>query len=232
MCIFASDACQIFYEVVIGTEQMGVWVDAVSLLAYPLWIWAFLSFPTAPRERGERAKFWLDVATVLLGGTMLSWYLVLRPSAISAPSDTQTLLLSLAYPVGDLVLLLGAATILARAPAESSRRALHLLIAAAVMQFVADLAYGHMRLAGTLSRGRLDRLAVAAERRAVRAGGARAVGGGIAAARRAGTGDERRAAGAHPPVRIRSRRASACCSSRHARSGARTWGRSSSVRSG
>jgi diguanylate cyclase (GGDEF)-like protein/PAS domain S-box-containing protein len=153
MCIFASDACQIFYEVVIGTEQMGVWVDAVSLLAYPLWVWAFLSFPTAPRERGERAKFWLDVATVLLGGTMLSWYLVLRPSAISAPSDTQTLLLSLAYPVGDLVLLLGAATILTRAPAESSRRALHLLIAAAVMQFVADLAYGHMRLAGTYRAG-------------------------------------------------------------------------------
>ena len=153
MFIFISDAFQIYYEVVVGTEQMGVWVDGVALLAYPLWVWGFLAFPTAPRERSERAKFWLDVATVLLGGTMLSWYLVLRPTAVGAQTDLRTLALSLAYPVGDLVLLLGAATILARSPAESSRRALHLLIGAAVLQFVADLAYGHMRLIGTYRAG-------------------------------------------------------------------------------
>ena len=153
MCIFVSDACQIYYEVVIGTEQMGVWVDGISLMAYPLWVWGFMAFPAAPRERSERAKFWLDVATVLLGGAMLSWYIVMRPTAAGARTDLATLLLSLAYPVGDLVLLLGAATILARSPAESSRRALHLLIGAAVLQFVADLAYGHMRLAGSYRAG-------------------------------------------------------------------------------
>jgi diguanylate cyclase (GGDEF)-like protein/PAS domain S-box-containing protein len=152
-CIFLGDTCWMYFELVRGTENNPLWVDYLSLAAYPLWVWALLSFPVAPRARGERAKFWLDVATVLVGGTMLSWFLVLRPTALATHNGDGTLAMSLAFPVGDLVVLLTTATILARAPAESSRRALHMVAAGLVVQFMADLVYGHMRLVSAYHTG-------------------------------------------------------------------------------
>jgi diguanylate cyclase (GGDEF)-like protein/PAS domain S-box-containing protein len=142
-----------FFELARNLEPPGIWIDLITLTGYPLWVLALLAFPVAPRAAEERAKFWFDVATVLVGGALLVWYIVLRSTAIAAQSDTPALVLALAYPVADLVVLMSAATILARAPSEGSRRALRLLAASIVLQFVADMVYGHMRLANIYHTG-------------------------------------------------------------------------------
>jgi len=152
-CVFIGDTCWMYYELVLGTEQTQVWTDLVSLTSYPLWLAGLLAFPVAPRAREERAKFWFDVATVLVGGSMLVWFLVLRPTALATRSPGLEGGLAIAFPVGDLVLLLAAATMLGRAPAESVRRALHFLVLAIGAQFVADLVYGNMRLASDYHTG-------------------------------------------------------------------------------
>ena len=86
---------------------MGGWVDAVLPARVPAVGGGFLAFPSAPRSGASGPSSGSTSRRCCVGGTMLSWYIVLRPTARSAaPSDTQTLLLSLAYPVGDLVLLL------------------------------------------------------------------------------------------------------------------------------
>jgi len=153
-CIFINDVVSYFYYgLLLHDEQTHVWVDVVDLTAYPFWVAGLLSFPVAPRARDERAKFWFDVATVLVGGTMLTWYVVLRAAALAASSSGVDAILSTAFPVVDLVLLLAAATILARSPAEGSRRALQIFVFGVVAQFVADLIYGHMRLIGDYHSG-------------------------------------------------------------------------------
>ena len=79
------------------------------------------------------------------------------------------------------VVLLSAATIFGRAPAEGSRRALHLLMGAAVLQFVGRSHVRSHAAHGDVPERQCDRRALARRRYAVRPGGAGSVGGGIAA---------------------------------------------------
>jgi diguanylate cyclase (GGDEF)-like protein/PAS domain S-box-containing protein len=153
LCIFINDVASNYYELLRHDESTHIWIDVFALSAYPLWIAGLLSFPAAPRARDEQAKFWFDVATVLVGSTMLTWYVVLRPTALAASSPGIDRFLAVAFPVADLVLLLAAATILSRSPAEGSRRALQIVVVGIVGQFVADLVYGHMRLVSDYHTG-------------------------------------------------------------------------------
>jgi diguanylate cyclase (GGDEF)-like protein/PAS domain S-box-containing protein len=143
-----ADAAWLFYGLVVHAAVSN-WVGALYFAAYPFWAVGLLSFPVTARKGEERRTFWFDVTTVLVGGTMVAWYLVFRPAVLAAgQSDLLELVLCVAFPVGDLVLLLAAANLLARSPAESTRRALHLLVIGIVLQFVADLVYGHRRIGG------------------------------------------------------------------------------------
>ncbi len=153
LCTACGDVVWAYFELVRHTEDTPFWLDVVSLCGFPLWVAALLTFPTAPRAVTERAKFWLDIATVLVGGTMLSWFLVLRPTALGAHSSVLALIVSLAFPVSDLMVLVAVATVLARTPATTSRHPLRILVASALCGFVADLTYGHMRLLGTYHTG-------------------------------------------------------------------------------
>ena len=146
VCILVNDAITTYFEVARHNDSPHLWVNAIAFCAYPLWVAGLLSFPVAPRARDERAKFWLNVATVFAAGTMLLWYLVLRPTALAANSSWSDQLISVVFPVMDLVLVLAAGTILARAPAESSRRALQIFVVGVLSNFVGDLVYGQLRL--------------------------------------------------------------------------------------
>ena len=149
----ASDGLWFFYEVIKGTEATPLWIDGIALCAFPLWVAGLLRFPAAPRAATERAKYWLDIATVLVGGSAISWYFGLRPIAAAYHSTVGDLVLSLAFPIGDLVVLVTAAAILSRAPSQVSRVPLRLLAIALVGAFVADLIFGNMRLANTYHTG-------------------------------------------------------------------------------
>src|SRR5581483_2396579 len=149
----ASDGLWFFYEVVKGTENTPIWIDGIALSAFPLWVGGLLAFPAAPRAAAERAKYWLDIATVLVGGSTISWYFALRPIAAAYHSSIGDLILAAAFPIGDLVVLVTAAAILSRAPAQVSRVPLRLLAIALTGAFVADLIFGNMRLAGTYHTG-------------------------------------------------------------------------------
>jgi diguanylate cyclase (GGDEF)-like protein len=149
----ASDGLWFFYEVIRNTENTPVWIDGVALCAFPLLVTGLLHFPAAPRAVTDRAKYWLDIATVLVGGTMITWYFALRPIALAYHSTALELGLATAFPIGDLVVLVTVAAILARAPAQISRVPLRMLAIALIAAFVADLIFGNMRLAGTYHTG-------------------------------------------------------------------------------
>ena len=54
------------------------------LLFYPAFLWAVLSFPGVVRDRDEGRKFWLDAATVVVGGGMPLWHWVMAPALARA----------------------------------------------------------------------------------------------------------------------------------------------------
>jgi diguanylate cyclase (GGDEF)-like protein len=120
--------------------------DAGYLGFYPLLLAGLLNMPGAPREALDRAKVWLDTGVVLLGGSMAIWYLVIQPTVAGHESRLLNKALSVAYPVGDLVLVFGIAMLLLRRPGAGSRAPLRLLVTGACLFVVADVTYARLSL--------------------------------------------------------------------------------------
>jgi PAS domain S-box-containing protein len=142
-------SCLVIYTARILGITAGFTVsDVVNLVVYPTMLWGLLSFPMAPRTASERTRFWLDIGTVMLSGTMLVWYFVLRPLALDTTSGVLEIATAVAYPIGDLVLLFGSMAVLLRRPEETSRRALAFVAAGLLTFFVSDLLDSYLSLDG------------------------------------------------------------------------------------
>jgi len=150
----AAFACQLFadtvwwwLEAVRGDSVPLPSLADVGYLAFiPVLLAGLLAFPGRPASRQERYKLTLDTATVVTGGFMVLWYLVLGPVVTKGGAGFLTLATSVAYPVGDLVLLIGIAEVLLRGPATSSRRPLQLLVVSLALFVVADVYFGYVAL--------------------------------------------------------------------------------------
>jgi len=108
-------------------DFLMAWPGAVFLIYYPLTLAALLSLPHARRARLEWWKFALDALTVVLGGAVVVWYFVVRPTT-AAPMAPRAILMAFAFPLGDLVLLFGLTTLMMRRPGEGPARAFFFLM--------------------------------------------------------------------------------------------------------
>jgi signal transduction histidine kinase len=120
-------------------------------LYFPCMIWALLSLPGARPAQGERLTFGFDIASVIVGGAMLVWYLLLQPEVRAA--DRAALTTILTYPLGDALLLIIYALIWLRRPAEISSPARLLLGASLVASLVADFQFGLLSVSGAYQPG-------------------------------------------------------------------------------
>jgi diguanylate cyclase (GGDEF)-like protein len=147
-----GDVAQTVYELV-GKRPYPSVADALYLTFYPLMLVGLLRFPSAHRSAAEKLRRLLDLAVVAIGGSAVVIYVVLGPAAVrSGPSSLQTAF-SIAYPVGDMVLLVGLATLLLSRPLPCSHLALRLLAAGLGFYVAADLVYGYLTLHSTYHGG-------------------------------------------------------------------------------
>ncbi len=163
VAFWIGDVSYFWLEIVAREVPSPSLADAAYLAYYPLLLIGLLSFPRVIRTGADRLRFVLDATTVALGGAMVVWYFLLAPIATAESSDLLETALGAAYPVGDLVLLLGFAAIAIRAPRDLPRRSVALLLAGLIVSLVADIGYGVQSLDGTFEPGRwVDGLYVAA----------------------------------------------------------------------
>ena len=126
-------------------------IGVAYVLVPPLLLMALLRMQRVFRSRTDTAVFVLDALVVMLGTAVALWALLLQPvlpEPSSAPELSQTLL-ALVYPVGDLVLLFGMATVLVRRPVGLARQVLLWLTLALLFGLIGDLIYTR----GALSNG-------------------------------------------------------------------------------
>jgi diguanylate cyclase len=147
-----GDIAQTVYEVV-GARPYPSVADCFYLSFYPLTLAGLLSFPVVPRGRQERIRLGLDLTVVALGGSAAVIYVVLGPTAIAGGSSLLQAIFSIAYPVGDMVLLVGVASLLLRGSAPSARGALYLLTIGLSFFVLADLIYGYITLHSSYKGG-------------------------------------------------------------------------------
>ncbi|HXD82197.1 MAG TPA: ATP-binding protein [Candidatus Acidoferrum sp.] len=135
-----------FYEVGFGITPFPSAADAGYLAAVPLAILGVLSFWTAPRGTAERWRVWLDGLNIFLALVFTAWALGLQQVNQGGGSLVERAI-SLAYPVGDIlvatVLILG----IRRATRFQHGRMLLLLLGLAANS-LSDTAFAYMTADG------------------------------------------------------------------------------------
>ncbi|HEU4648964.1 MAG TPA: EAL domain-containing protein [Gemmatimonadales bacterium] len=138
--VLCGNAISTYHLVVLHDNPTSSWADAFYLSDSACMLAALLHFPIARRTRLELWKFGLDAAMVLIGGSVVIWFFNVRMSAAAA-TGTVTLLLAFAYPLANLLVLLGLTTVFLGGPLDPNRRALNLLLLGTAISVGADLTF-------------------------------------------------------------------------------------------
>jgi diguanylate cyclase (GGDEF)-like protein len=151
--LFAG-ATQTVYEF-LGHSPYPSTADGLYLLFYPLMLAGLLSFPTVQRNRDEQIRLMVDLAAVVLAGSAALIYFVLGPTALADNGSVLETAFTIAYPVGDLVLLVGLGSVLLRGSTTSARRSLRLIGLGLGLYVVGDVIYDYVTLHSSYQGGSL-----------------------------------------------------------------------------
>jgi signal transduction histidine kinase len=140
----------LFGEPLLGRDQYPSLADLLYLIGYPL-IAAGLLVLIRARSRGREGTALTDALIITIGIGLVAWDLVLKPSVSDQTLSPAGTLISVAYPLMDLLLL--ATAVRLAVGRACSTPALVLLLAGLFAQLVADTVYARQRLAGAYQLG-------------------------------------------------------------------------------
>lgn len=147
----AAEATQSIYELS-HVYTYPTLADPLYLCFYPLLLVGILTFPTPHRTARQALELAIDGAIVMFGGGAVFVYVILGPEAIAAHTPLETIV-SIAYPVGDLMLLVALGAALMRGPLPETLRSLRAMTLGMASFAVADLIYGYIELHGVYHGG-------------------------------------------------------------------------------
>ena len=119
--------------------------DAAYVLVYPALMMGLLILVRRRNPERDRAGA-IDSLIMTLGLALISWIALIQPSLHDEELSTVAKLVSIAYPIGDILLL--AAAIRLAVDTGTRRPAFYLLASSIVALLVTDFAYGVVTLAG------------------------------------------------------------------------------------
>ena len=164
LCYWLGDLQFIGFELIVGQKPFPSSADVAYVAYYGLLTAGLLRFPRNPGAGAQPLRLWLDAATMLLGGGAVVWYLVLGPALLQANLDPMTIVLTAAYPLGDLLLLFGVTIVLLSGAIRVQRLPLYTLVGSLLLFVAADLIYGAQQVAGGYQSGSwIDVVFVAAQ---------------------------------------------------------------------
>jgi PAS domain S-box-containing protein len=143
----------IYFENYLGEQPFPSWADVGYLSYYPLMMGGLIAMVDRGKSAQQRLGFGLDVCIILLGGALVLWYFLLAPIANAGDGYTLKTGLSLAYPVGDLVLLLGIASIILQGRRLAGNGPVNIVLVGVVLNFIADFLFGYQNVNGTYQTG-------------------------------------------------------------------------------
>jgi diguanylate cyclase (GGDEF)-like protein/PAS domain S-box-containing protein len=153
---WVADAWWALDENVRGLDPAESWANVPYLLYYVAILAGLLLLPEALRNRRDAVKFTLDAATVMVGGGMAVWYFVLSPGGADSSQSRFASIVSLCYPLADMLLLLGVAGVLMRCPRGPRRHPLVMLAAAMAAMMVADVVWANLSSSGDFEAGQIQ----------------------------------------------------------------------------
>jgi PAS domain S-box-containing protein len=149
----AADLSLAVYDIVLGDPTFPSVADVFFVAFYPLLLIALLRVPSMRPTPFQHLRIGLDCAAVVIGGGAAVWYFVLGHTVLDGGHGALSTTVSVAYPVGDLILLGALALALLRPPPAALRLSLRLIASGLVLLIVADMIYGYAQLHGEYSPG-------------------------------------------------------------------------------
>ncbi|WP_305789225.1 putative bifunctional diguanylate cyclase/phosphodiesterase [Symbioplanes lichenis] len=144
----------LFIAVAARQEMPPLWVVMAVLGGRVLWavllVAGTLKFPMRPLTGRQRTRFLADMATVLGGAFVISWYFQLGPALTESGRLGFDQLTVLSLAVGDLGMIFGVCAVLMRNGLTTWRGPLPVFLAGLVTFLAGDLLYAHAILAGPL----------------------------------------------------------------------------------
>jgi diguanylate cyclase (GGDEF)-like protein len=150
--LFCGEVTQTIFEALDHKPFPSV-ADAFFLSFYALMLWGLLRFAVGRRSRSERVRLGLDLGVVAIGSSAVVLYLVLGPTAVEGSPSLLEGVFSIAYPVADMVLLVGLASVLVREAEPSARGALRFIAVGLLLYVAGDVIYGYISLHSTYHGG-------------------------------------------------------------------------------
>ena len=137
-----------FYYSQQGLNPYPSMADVFYLLFYPLLLAGVLSLPYLPSKPGQRLMIGLDMSIVMLVGGMLIWTYILGP-VIDQHDTGLPGLISLAYPLGDFLILAGMVSLIQRELDKVGRTELVFLTMSMIATALADILFAVVQNEGT-----------------------------------------------------------------------------------
>lgn len=153
-----GDAFWAYYEIILEQSPSPSPADVFYILSYPLFLAGVIVLPSFRFNASDRIKLLLDTFIVLISSIIVYWSAIISPT-LSANSDADPIIavLSVAYPIMDLVLFFALVDLLLRRQSISGSKPILLLMAFCAINIVTDAYYMRQSLEGTyLSGGLLD----------------------------------------------------------------------------
>ncbi|RQW80869.1 MAG: response regulator [Methanothrix sp.] len=149
-----GDAIWAYTETVLLEAPFPSMADVPSLLTYPFFMIGILMFPSAILSPRDRMKMMLDTSIVVITSVLIFWVSLIGPTiAQNMEADALTMILSVAYPVLDLILLFFVVQLLFRKLEIPGRQALTALALGAAIWIATDVAFMYASLSGTYQPG-------------------------------------------------------------------------------
>jgi hypothetical protein len=151
-CFLAGDVLFFVYQNVLGSMPFPSLADAGYITYYPLMLVGLLLFPKMRVSPLRRIAPFAAGCAIVLGGFAAIVFLLLLPTLQSGQGELFAYCLSVGYPVGDLLLLLGIAWMLLRTGSRG-RPSIELFTAGVAVGLFADVVYGYQNIQGTFQSG-------------------------------------------------------------------------------
>ena len=149
----AGDVLYSVYVYALHLEPFPSPADALYLASYPILAAALLVMIRSRTGGRDRAGL-IDALIITTGLGLLSWTFLMRPIASDPSLTAGTRLISLAYPLADVLLLAVLARLFTSPGARST--SYRLLGAAVLLQLGADIVYAGLTVTGAYSGGLVD----------------------------------------------------------------------------
>jgi len=128
-------------------------VDATALATYPFMLVGIWQLPRRPLPLSSHLRISLDGLMIITAALAFSWYFLLGPSALAGHQTREQKVVSISYPLGDLLLI---ACLLLLGTGLKHLRPVILLFAAGLVCVVAsDSVFGYLYLHGLFHGGTL-----------------------------------------------------------------------------